>query len=278
MRMTAVWLLAAACLATGCAAPSSAPPSASDVKAFLDNANETSKRLGIESGRAGWVQQTFITDDTEAIAARANQLAIEAGARFAKGATKFDKVDVPDDQRRQLNLLKVGLVLAAPSDPKESDELTKIAARLESTYGKGKWCPDPAKPDACKNVDDATKIMAASRNEKELRATWEGWHSIGPPMRGDYTRFAALSNKGAKELGFADTGAMWRAKWSATPAHGTSTWRPTSASRCASSRRPKTSRRSITSSDTTTTSAPTRGCQCCSVTARTTASTKRSAT
>src|SRR6266536_3490339 len=217
MRMTAVWLLAAACLATGCAAPSSAPPSASDVKAFLDNANETSKRLGIESGRAGWVQQTFITDDTEAIAARANQLAIEAGARFAKGATKFDKVDVPDDQRRQLNLLKVGLVLAAPSDPKESDELTKIAARLESTYGKGKWCPDPAKPDACKNVDDATKIMAASRNEKELRATWEGWHSIGPPMRGDYTRFAALSNKGAKELGFADTGAMWRAKYDMPP-------------------------------------------------------------
>jgi peptidyl-dipeptidase A len=217
--------LAAACLASACAAPGGAPgtpkpgegSTAADVKTFLDNANDTTKRLGIEQGRAGWVQQTFITDDTEAIAARANQLAIEAGARFAKDATRFDKVEIPADQRRQLNLLKVGLVMAAPSDPKESDELTRIAARLESTYGKGKWCPDAGKPDACKNIDDITRIMAASRNEKELRAAWEGWHTIAPPMRADYTRFAELSNKGAKELGFADTGAMWRSKYDMPP-------------------------------------------------------------
>jgi peptidyl-dipeptidase A len=218
-------LLAAACLTCGCAAPGGAAGTpkpvgggtVADVKAFLDNANDTTKRLGIEQGRAGWVQQTYITDDTEAIAARANQLAIEAGARFAKEATRFDKVDVPAEARRQLNLLKVGLVMAAPSDPKESDELTKIAARLESTYGKGKWCPDAAKPDACKNIDDITRIMAASRNEKELRAAWEGWHAIAPPMRADYTRFGELSNKGAKELGFADTGAMWRSKYDMPP-------------------------------------------------------------
>src|SRR6266511_1019574 len=151
MRIS-ILCLAAACLFPGCAAPGGAPPSAADAKAFLDNVNETTKRLGIESGRAGWVQQTFITDDTEAIAARANQLASEAGARFAKEAVKFDKVDVPADQRRQLTLLKVGLVLAAPSDPKESDEVSKIMARLESSYGKGKWCLDPAKPDTCKNI------------------------------------------------------------------------------------------------------------------------------
>jgi peptidyl-dipeptidase A len=33
----------------------------------------------------------------------------------------------------------------------------------------------------------------------------------------DYQRFAELSNKGAKELGFADTGAMWRAKYDMPP-------------------------------------------------------------
>ena len=151
------------------------------------------------------------------MSARANQLAIDAAARFAKDAVKFDKVEVPTEQRRQLNLLKVGLVMATPADPKESEELTKTMARLESAYGKGKWCPDPNKPDACKTIDDVTKVMATSRNEKELRAAWEGWHTISPPMRGDYTRFVTLSNKGAKELGFADTGAMWRAKYDMTP-------------------------------------------------------------
>ena len=32
-------------------------------------------------------------------------------------------------------------------------------------------------------------------------------------MRKDYARFVELANKGAKELGFADTGAMWRQKY-----------------------------------------------------------------
>src|ERR1700716_3496255 len=111
-------IVAAACVAlSGCADSGGAPPSAADAKAFLDNVNETMKTLGIEQGRAGWVQQNFITDDTEAIAARANQVGIDAGARFAKEAVKFDTANVSDDQRRQLNLLKVSLVMATPSDP-----------------------------------------------------------------------------------------------------------------------------------------------------------------
>ena len=216
--MKHAFVLAAACAAViGCAGSSGAPPSTSDAKTFLGTVNDTMKRLGIEQGRAGWVQQTFITADTEAIAARANQEFIDATARFAKESTKFDKVAVPADERRQLNLLKLSLTMVTPANPKESDELTKIMARLESAYGKGKWCPEPSKPDACKTIDDVTKIMAASRNEKELRAAWEGWHTISPPMKQDYARFVELSNKGAKELGFADTGAMWRAKYDMPP-------------------------------------------------------------
>jgi peptidyl-dipeptidase A len=88
---------------------------------------------------------------------------------------------------------------------------------MRGEYGKGKWCPDAAKPDRCLNIDDITKVLASSRNEKEIRAAWEGWHTISPPIRKDYQRFAELSNKGAKELGFADTGAMWRAKYDMAP-------------------------------------------------------------
>src|SRR2546428_2794369 len=204
-------------LSIGCAQTSSSTGGAgsatpADAKTFLDHANETTLTLGIAQSQAGWVQQNFITDDTEAIAARANQAAIEAGARFAKESTKYDKVDVPADQRRMLNLLKTSLVLAAPSGPKESDELTKIMARLEAAYGKGKWCRDPSKPDTCKNIDDVTHMLSVPGNEKVLREAWEGWHTISPPMKKDYQRFVELSNKGARELGFPDTGAMWRAK------------------------------------------------------------------
>jgi peptidyl-dipeptidase A len=202
-------------LACGGSKPSTA--TAADAKKFLDGVNDTMRRLGIEQNQSGWVQQNFITDDTEALAARSNQRYIDAVARFAKDATKYDRVEVPADQRRQLNLLKLSLVMATPEDPREAEELTKIMARLEATYGKGKWCTNPEKPDTCLNIDEVTKVMATSRDPKRLLEVWEGWHTISPPMRNDYARFVELSNKGARELGFADTGAMWRAKYDMSP-------------------------------------------------------------
>src|SRR5437899_11642771 len=185
-----VFLVTACSAAAACSrGASSSAPTAADAKAFLGTVNETTMKLGIEASRAGWVQQTYITDDTEALAARANQAANDAGARFAKEATKYDHVDVAPGERRELTVLKTSLVLAAPSDPKESDELSKIMARLESAYGKGKWCGDPSKPDACKNIDDVTHILATPGDEKTLPAAWEGSHTISPPMRKEYARF-----------------------------------------------------------------------------------------
>jgi peptidyl-dipeptidase A len=215
MTIRSLLPLAASTVLVGCAvqAPSPSTPTPAAASAFLATANETTLKLGIEQGQAGWVQQNFITDDTEAIAARGNQAANDAGARFAKEATKYDKVEVSPSERRQLNLLKVSLVLASPSDPKDSDELSKIMARLESTYGKGKWCPDPGRPDTCRNIDEVSRIVSMPGDEAAIRAAWEGWHTISPPMRKDYQRFVELSNKGAKELGFADTGAMWRSRY-----------------------------------------------------------------
>src|SRR5439155_17488629 len=131
MRLSVAMILAVA--ASACA-KSAAGPTAADAKTFLDTVNQTTLKLGIEQGRAGWVQQTYMTDDTETLWAHATQAAVDAGVRFAKESTTYDRVDVPVDERRELTLLKTSLVLATPADPKESDELTTIAARLESTY------------------------------------------------------------------------------------------------------------------------------------------------
>ncbi|HEY7283896.1 MAG TPA: M2 family metallopeptidase [Vicinamibacterales bacterium] len=209
--------LGIACSGCSAAAPGTAPPSSSEAREFLERANQSLLKLGIAQARAGWTQQTYINDDTEAIAAKANLDFLDNAAKLAKEATRFDHGDVSSEGRRQLDLLKVALVLAPPPDPREAEELSTIAARLESTYGKGKWCPDPQNESSCKNIDDVTRIMAASRDEKELRTAWEGWHTIAPPMRKDYARFVELSNKGARALGFADTGAMWRAKYDMSP-------------------------------------------------------------
>ena len=215
-------LVAAAILITlgtlSCARNQASPaPTPADAKVFLDTVNQTMLKLGVEANQGGWVQQNFITDDTDALAARANQRGIDAIARFVKDATRFDKLDLPADQRRELNVLKTSLVMVTPADPKESEELTTTMARLESLYGKGKWCADPKDPDTCLNIDEVTKVMAQSRDPKRLRQVWEGWHTISPPMKKDYTRFVELSNKGAREIGFKDTGAMWRSKYDMPP-------------------------------------------------------------
>ena len=185
-------------------APRASGPTAADAKAFLDNANATTLKLGVESNRAGWVQQTYITDDTETLSAHANQAANDAGARFAKDATRFDGVEVPPDQRRELALLKVGLVVATPSDAKESAELSAIMARVESAYGKGQWCPDSSKPGTCKTIDDVTRLMATSRNETELRAAWAeepGRLLRRPRQLTSFIRHAAIPIRSRAESG-----------------------------------------------------------------------------
>ena len=188
-------------------------PTAADAAAFLDQVNTTMLRLSTEQGQAGWIYSTYITPDTEALNARANQAFIEAVARYAKDAARFDGVDVPADQRRQLNLLKLALELVTPSDPREAEEVTKLASGMEAAYGRGKWCKEPDRPESCLDIEAITEIMATSRDAQQLREVWAGWHTISVPMRKDYTRFVDLANKGAKELGFADTGAMWRLKY-----------------------------------------------------------------
>jgi peptidyl-dipeptidase A len=186
---------------------------AADADRFLADVNNTILKLGTESAQAAWVYSTYITPDTEALNARANQAFIDAVARFAKEAAQYDNVEVPPEQRRQLQVLKLSLELVTPSDPKEAEEVTKIATAMEAMYGRGKWCREPDKPATCLDIEQITEIMATARDEKQLRDAWEGWHTISIPMRHDYTRFVELANKGARELGFADTGAMWRLKY-----------------------------------------------------------------
>jgi len=190
-------------------------PTAAEAKTFVDEAEAKLLELSVEASRAGWVQSTYITDDTEVLAAKANERAINAGVDYAKRATRYDRLKLPEDVARKLQLLKNGLTLAAPSNPKESEEVTRIGAAMEGAYGKGKYCPQGK--DKCLDLQDITKIMAESRDAAQLLDVWRGWHTIAVPLRPQYQRFVELANKGARELGFADTGAMWRSKYDMPP-------------------------------------------------------------
>src|SRR5262249_6506952 len=190
-------------------------PTAEDARKFIDDAEQKLLALGVDAGRADWVKSTYITDDTELLAAKLDERAIAATVEYAKHATRFDGLKLDPVTARKLKLLKLSLTLATPSDPKESEELTRIVASIEGTYGKGKYCPSG--PESCKDLEDLSKILAESREPKQLLDAWTGWHAIARPMRKDFVRYVELANKGARQLGFKDNGAMWRSKYDMPP-------------------------------------------------------------
>jgi len=195
--------------------PETIPPTVDEARKFIEDAEARLLELATEANRADWVKSTYITEDTEILAAKADERTISAAVQLAKQATRFDNLKLPEDVARKMKLLKVSLTLATPADPKESAELTRIVAGMEGTFGKGKWCP-PGK-DKCLDIEDLTRLMANSRDAKELLDAWVGWHAIAPPMGKDFRRYVELGNKGARELGFRDMGAMWRAKYDMPP-------------------------------------------------------------
>ena len=202
-----------------CAAMSSAPvakkaPTVAEAKAFVDGAEAKLLALAVDASRNAWIQNTYITHDSEVLAAQANERLIAAGVDYAKRATRYDRLKLPEETARKLKLLKLGLTLAAPSNPKESEEVTRLGVEMEGEYGKGKYCP-PGKE--CLDIQAIEKILAESRDAAQLLDVWRGWHTISVPMRPKYQRFVELANKGARELGFTDTGAMWRSKYDMPP-------------------------------------------------------------
>ena len=198
--------------------PNSPSGSANKTEAekFLADAENRLLDLSIKAGRADWVKSTFITDDTEALSAQANDDLIAATTELAEQARRYENVDLSPEGKRKLKLLKLSLTLPAPKDPKERNELTKIAASMEGEYGKGKYCPD-GENGKCLSLPDLEQIMGNSRDPEELKKAWVGWHQIAIPIRKEYVRFVELSNKGASEMGFKDTGAMWRSKYDMEP-------------------------------------------------------------
>ena len=196
--------------------PSTAAPPP-DASTFLEHVNREMLRLAVAASRAGWVQATYITPDTEVMAAEANEAQVGAVTEFARQAAKFGDAQVTPSERRQLDMLRTSLTMLAPPDPKEAEELTRLAASMEGVYGRGKYCPGNASGDACLDIEEITKILAENRDPKRLQEVWAGWHTIAIPMRNDYARFVELSNKGVRQLGFADTGEMWRSKYDMPP-------------------------------------------------------------
>jgi peptidyl-dipeptidase A len=194
------------------AAPALTPEGAREFVAAAEKDLEGVSRIG---SRAAWVNATYITDDTDVLNSYFGTIATEKGVKYATEAAKWLQVPGLDpDTVRKLNLLRGGLTLAAPTTPGAAAELNDITTRLQSAYGKGRARHNGK----VITGDDAEALMGTLRDPKQLAEVWQSWHeTTGRPMKPDYIRMVEIANGGARELGYGDTGAMWRSQYDMSP-------------------------------------------------------------
>jgi peptidyl-dipeptidase A len=214
LRLAAA-IAAAIILASGCSrdAPqvtaSSAPKESAD--AFVERVNSELTGLGREAATAGFAYATFINRDTEFLNAKATERTLEYFSSAVEAAKAYEGQQLSPPTARALALLKLGVAAPAPKDAAKRAELAGVTSKMEGMYGAAKYCPKG--PQSCKDQTQLTDVLANSRNYDELTEAWSGWHSTARPLRKEYVKFVELANEGARELGFADLGAMWRSKY-----------------------------------------------------------------
>lgn len=171
---------------------------------------------------AFWIAQTYISDDAQRLAAIATEELLGYESGKADEAKRYNDVQgLAPATERALRLVKLGPTTPAPGDAAKRAELATLAAKLEANYGAGQWCrPNPAGQEECLKLQAIEKIVdntGFSSTPEQIAAAWAGWHATSPPIRKDYQRFAELMNEGASELGFADTGELWRGGYDMSP-------------------------------------------------------------
>ena len=222
MKLVVAVLASAGMMTVAHAAPVKAAgkPTVAEAERFVAESEALLKKLDYQGARAAWVSQNFITDDTEIISAQSSEQRLEAGGAIALKARRFNGLKLPEATARKLKLLQLTLML---SDPKDREKISLLAAGLTGSYGKAQYCPTGAdgkpggKPGTCLSLGDLEKILAESRDPAKLKDAWLGWHAQSPAYKQNYVDFVALSNKGAREMGFADTGALWRSNYDMPP-------------------------------------------------------------
>jgi len=215
--MCAGALFAAPAYSATKAASSKGKPTVAEAERFVAESEKKLDQLGLDAGRAEWVAENFITLDTETLTAQANEQYLTVSGDIALKARRYNGLKVPEASARKLMLMQQSLMLENADD---RGAYARLAASMTGAYGKAKYCPaaaaGAAKPD-CMPLGELEKVLATSHDPARLKEVWLGWHAQSPAYKQDYAKYVELSNKGARAMGYADTGALWRSRYDMAP-------------------------------------------------------------
>ena len=202
---------AAACLlsaAGSCAVPEP-PLSAADAEAFLVDAEARLVDLWSAYRRAAWIDSRYATEDTAVVVETARRERLDGMARLAHAAARFDAVELAAPLRRKLWLLRTASAAVGPASATLQQELSEVLAGMRRAYDRSASCT--VRSGVCLDPPALERLFAESRETDERLDAWLGWLRAAAPGRPAFRRFVELANAGAGELGFRDTGILWRA-------------------------------------------------------------------
>ncbi len=186
-----------------------APATAQDAQAFVDHVEKTYAEIGEEAARISWMKETNITFDSNWLEAKMGARLTKLSVDFANETKKFEGLNLPSVLQRKINRIRGGIVIPAPSSDGAAEELSQINSRLSTTYSTGKIEFNGTTVPQ----DETELLMRTLRDPETLKEVWGKWRENAKAMKSDYTRMVEISNEGARELGFNDTGHMWRSAY-----------------------------------------------------------------
>ena len=168
-----------------------------EAQQWVKDADPKLRQLTVDASLAEWANETDITKEHEAAAAKANEAMSVGITNMVKEARKFEPVaaKLNPDTRRQLLLLRFQ-ANPSPDDPKLATELAQIGEQMTSIYGKGVCTtPKDGGKETCKNVDPFSEALQTTRDPAALR-TWQTWHDgVGHAERDLFVRYVELGTR-----------------------------------------------------------------------------------
>ncbi len=204
-----------AVLLLGTAAPIAVRAAANAAQAFVASAERELELADVANQRAQWVNQTYLTDDTNWLAARAAETFTGMQMRLAREAATFRDPAIDLLTRRRLALLVLTVRSPAPMNADQAHQWAETKARMVSQYNRHR-VQDGGR--TLGSYGEVRRAMELNRDPSTLARLWRDWHAVGATLEPDYARYVELSRGGAKSLGFADVGELWRSVYDMEPA------------------------------------------------------------
>ncbi len=203
-------ILSIVVIVTSCVPSGEQTSKLEELDIFLNEVEMQNLELGPVISSASWISSNFITYDSQKVIADYGTRYTLDALEKARRASSFDELEVSDEKRRMLNILKTSFVMPPPLDDELAAELSKITTSLEAMYGGGEHCFEDGN---CYDLEAFEAIIDNSRNPEELLRAWSGWHEISKPMKPMYLRMVEIGNQGANDLGYQNLSDLWFSKY-----------------------------------------------------------------